>query len=70
MFLFLSSCVTPRGETITNLSILCVVLFLFGVLYSESLWDTAVGDVVLLSLCHTSGQRSRMVSYLRLWDAQ
>lgn len=70
MFLFLNSCIAPRGEIITNLSILHVVLFLFGVLRYESLRDAAVGDVALASPCCTSGQRSRVVSYRHSWDAQ
>lgn len=69
IFLFLNSCIASRGEIITNLSILHVVLFLFGVLHYERLHDAAVGDAALVSLCRASGQRSRVDSYLHLWDA-
>lgn len=50
IFLFLNSCVAPRREIITNLSILYVVLFLFGALCYEGLQDAVVGDVVSVSL--------------------
>lgn len=45
IFLFLNSCIAPTGEIITNLSILHMVLFLFGVLRYGSLRDAAVGGV-------------------------
>lgn len=69
MFLFLNSPVAPGGETIPNLSMLHVAVFLLGVQHYRSLWDAAGGAVVLVSPWHTPGQSSRAVSYLSLWDA-
>lgn len=51
---------------ITNLSVLRVILFLFGVPHCESSWGAAAG---LVNPCCTSGQRSRMGSHLSSWDA-
>lgn len=70
IFLFLNSCIAPRGEIITSLSILHMVLFLFGVLRYESLRDAAVGGVALANPRHAFGQRSRAVSQLSSWGAQ
>ena len=59
MFLFLNSCIAPGGEIIPNLSVLHMVLFLFGVPRYKSSLAAAVGDVVSVSPCRTSGQTCR-----------